>query len=240
MPKDRMPELLRKLRLFLHRDRFEQDLAEEMRHHLAMKSAAAGDSAAAHRQFGNATALQEESRAMWTWTFWEQFVQDLRYGLRMNFLGTIRAGLALRPAHDARQSVIYGHGRAVPGAGHRREYRHLRLPGLHRDARPPGAASRTTNSNPLAVQGSAGGYQKHERYPPQGCALWREQPQLPLCGLRSLSRRRRCLLDPVRLCLGRQTQHGRRGPGRDPGCRTGVRRLLRRPWRVSRRRPPDP
>src|ERR1022692_325954 len=80
MPKDRMPELLRKLRLFLHRDRFEQDLAEEMRHHLAMKSAAAADSAAAHRQFGNATALQEESRAMWTWTFWEQFVQDLPCG----------------------------------------------------------------------------------------------------------------------------------------------------------------
>ena len=68
---DRIPDLFRKLRFFLHRDRLEQDLAEEMRHHLAMKSAEAGDSAAAQRQFGNVTSLQEQSRAMWTWTFWE-------------------------------------------------------------------------------------------------------------------------------------------------------------------------
>jgi predicted permease len=78
-----MPDLLRKLRFFLHRGRFEQDLAEEMRHHLAMKSAEAGDPGTAHRQFGNITSLQEESRAVWTWTFWEQIAQDLRYGLRM-------------------------------------------------------------------------------------------------------------------------------------------------------------
>jgi macrolide transport system ATP-binding/permease protein len=93
-----MPDFLRKLRFFLHRDRLEQDLAEEIRHHLAMKSVQVDDSAAAHRQFGNATALQEESRAMWTWTFWEQFVQDLRYGLRMmtaNPLFTAMAALSL-------------------------------------------------------------------------------------------------------------------------------------------------
>ena len=93
-----MPDLFRKLRFFLHRDRFEQDLAEEMRHHLAMKSVQVGDSAAAHRRFGNATSLQEESRAMWTWTFWEQLVQDLRYGLRMmtaNPLFTAMAALSL-------------------------------------------------------------------------------------------------------------------------------------------------
>jgi predicted permease len=93
-----MPDFLRKLRFFLHRDRLEQDLAEEIRHHLAMKSVQVDDSAAAHRQFGNATALQEDSRAMWTWTFWEQFVQDLRYGLRMmtaNPLFTAMAALSL-------------------------------------------------------------------------------------------------------------------------------------------------
>jgi macrolide transport system ATP-binding/permease protein len=93
-----MPDLLRKLRLFLHRGRLEQDLAEEMRHHLAMKSAAAGDSAAAHREFGNSTALQEQSRALWTWTLWEQLAQDLRYGLRMmtaNPLFTAMAALSL-------------------------------------------------------------------------------------------------------------------------------------------------
>ena len=95
---DRMPDLLRKLRFFLHRDRLEQDLAEEMRHHLAMKSAEAGDPATAYRRFGNVTSLKEESRAMWTWTFWEQFVQDVRYGLRMmtaNPLFTAMAVLSL-------------------------------------------------------------------------------------------------------------------------------------------------
>src|ERR1039457_6650954 len=95
---DRMPDFLRKLRCFVHRDRLEQDLAEEMRHHLDMKTAEAGDAGTAHRQFGNATLLKEESRAAWTWTFWEQLAQDLRYGLRMmaaNPLFTAMAALSL-------------------------------------------------------------------------------------------------------------------------------------------------
>ena len=69
-----------------------------MRHHLAMKTAAAGDAETAHRTFGNVTLFKEESRAMWTWTFWEQFAQDLRYGLRMmaaNPLFTAMAVLSL-------------------------------------------------------------------------------------------------------------------------------------------------
>jgi macrolide transport system ATP-binding/permease protein len=41
-----------------------------------------GSADAASRQFGNVTLLKEESRSMWTWTVWEQFLQDLRYGLR--------------------------------------------------------------------------------------------------------------------------------------------------------------
>ncbi len=94
-----MPDFFRKLRLFLHRDRLERDLAEEMRHHLAMKAGnAAGDSAAALRQFGNVTSLQEQSRALWTWAFWEQSAQDLRYALRMmtaNPLFTAMAALSL-------------------------------------------------------------------------------------------------------------------------------------------------
>src|SRR5579862_4004017 len=93
-----MPEFVRKLRFFFHRGRLEQELAEEMRHHLAMKTAAAGDAGTAHRTFGNVTLFKEESRAMWTWTFWEQFAQDLRYGLRMmaaNPLFTAMAVLSL-------------------------------------------------------------------------------------------------------------------------------------------------
>src|SRR5450432_1707120 len=77
-----MRELLRKLRYRLHRAEFERELAEEMRHHLALSAEQHGTGEAAKRRFGNMTLLREESRSMWTWTFWEQFLQDLRYGLR--------------------------------------------------------------------------------------------------------------------------------------------------------------
>src|ERR1700683_932731 len=76
-----MRELLRRIRHRVQRDRFERELEEEMRHHLAMSAEQRGD-AGANRQFGNMTLLREESRTMWTWTVWEQFLQDLRYGLR--------------------------------------------------------------------------------------------------------------------------------------------------------------
>jgi macrolide transport system ATP-binding/permease protein len=68
-----MMEFLRRLRYYLRRRQFEEELDEEMRHHLAMTS---------QKQFGNVTLLKEQSRAMWTWTFWEQFGQDLRYTFR--------------------------------------------------------------------------------------------------------------------------------------------------------------
>ena len=77
-----MRELLRRLRHRLHRAEFERELAEEMRHHLAMSAEQRGSGDEANRQFGNITLLKEESRSMWTWTVWEQFLQDLRYGLR--------------------------------------------------------------------------------------------------------------------------------------------------------------
>src|ERR1700692_1430482 len=44
-----------------------------MQHHAALSGRA---------KFGNVTLLKEDSRAMWTWTFWEQLGQDLRYALR--------------------------------------------------------------------------------------------------------------------------------------------------------------
>lgn len=72
-----MKELFRRLRFLLHRREFEQELEEEMRHHLALKAEAQGTA-----PFGNITLLKEESRAMWTFTFWEQLGQDIRYGLR--------------------------------------------------------------------------------------------------------------------------------------------------------------
>jgi macrolide transport system ATP-binding/permease protein len=38
---------------------------------------------AARRDLGNITLVKENTRAMWSWAFFEQVVQDLRYALRM-------------------------------------------------------------------------------------------------------------------------------------------------------------
>ncbi len=93
-----MKEAWRRLRFLLRRSEFERDLDEEMRHHLALRAEERSSPDAARRQFGNVTLLKEESRAMWTWTFWEQFTQDIRYGLRAmaaNPLFTAMAALSL-------------------------------------------------------------------------------------------------------------------------------------------------
>jgi macrolide transport system ATP-binding/permease protein len=92
-----MREVLRRLRWLLHRDEFDRELEEEMRHHLAMKAESA-DTRAALSQFGNLVLLKENCRAMWTFTFWEQFAQDLRYSFRTmaaNKLFTAMAALSL-------------------------------------------------------------------------------------------------------------------------------------------------
>ncbi len=75
-------EFLRRVAHYLRRRRFEQELDEEMRHHLALKERDSGSTEAAHTQFGNVALLKEDSRAMWTWTLFEQLAQDLRYALR--------------------------------------------------------------------------------------------------------------------------------------------------------------
>ncbi|HEY7334351.1 MAG TPA: ABC transporter permease [Bryobacteraceae bacterium] len=66
-------EFLRRLACYFRRRRLEDDLDEEMRHHAEL---------AGRARFGNITRWKEESRAMWGWTFAEQFAQDLRYALR--------------------------------------------------------------------------------------------------------------------------------------------------------------
>ncbi len=79
-----------KLSWLFRRRRKEDDLDEEIRFHLEEETEdlqAAGlpsDQArfAARRDFGNVTALRENTRAVWTWTFLEQLAQDIRYGLR--------------------------------------------------------------------------------------------------------------------------------------------------------------
>jgi predicted permease len=92
-----MLELLRRVRFLFHRAQYERDLEEELRHHVAM---IAESGKPALRQFGNVTFIQEESRSMWTFTFFEQLAQDLRYALRAMagnplFTGTAVLSLAL-------------------------------------------------------------------------------------------------------------------------------------------------
>jgi macrolide transport system ATP-binding/permease protein len=93
-----MKALWRRLEWLVHRDRFESELDEEMRHHLALKAEERGSVEAANRQFGNVTLWKENSRVMWAGTFWEPLGQDLRYGLRAmtaNKLFTAMAALSL-------------------------------------------------------------------------------------------------------------------------------------------------
>jgi predicted permease len=88
---NRISELARRLRMLLHRRQFDADLEEEMRLHLELcqqerlESGMGADDAraAARRRFGNVTALREKSHTAWGWEWFEQFVQDVCYGLRM-------------------------------------------------------------------------------------------------------------------------------------------------------------
>ena len=85
-----MRHFLQRLLSLTNRRRKEDDLRNELQFHLEEEAAerqADGMNAeearhAAHRDVGNVTLVQEETRAVWTWTFLEQFAQDCRYGLR--------------------------------------------------------------------------------------------------------------------------------------------------------------
>ena len=68
----------------------EQDLALEIQSHLDLEAEEACERSlspgeanyAALRKFGNTSLVKEDVRATWGWTRTEQFLQDLRYGLR--------------------------------------------------------------------------------------------------------------------------------------------------------------
>ena len=80
----------RKLRWLLRRPHKEAELQEELQFHLdeeaedrQAQGLDAGEARrAARRELGNVTLIKEDTRAMWTWTFAEQLLQDIRYGLR--------------------------------------------------------------------------------------------------------------------------------------------------------------
>ena len=81
---------MRWLRQLFSRRRVYDDLSAEIREHLQEKveELVAGGmsrkdaSAAARREFGNATLIEEDSRAAWGWAALESFFADIRYGLR--------------------------------------------------------------------------------------------------------------------------------------------------------------
>ena len=101
-----MISLFRKLGWLVQRRWKEEQLAAELQFHLEEETEecrAAGMSAqeareAARRELGNVGLVQEDTRATWSWTLLEQFLQDLRYGARSmlrNPAFTVLASLSL-------------------------------------------------------------------------------------------------------------------------------------------------
>jgi putative ABC transport system permease protein len=84
-------KLFRRIAALWHRNDETAGLREEMALHVelrARKLHQAGLDAkdagfAARRQFGNAAVYQDQISAVWGWTMWERFWQDLRHGIRM-------------------------------------------------------------------------------------------------------------------------------------------------------------
>src|SRR5579871_615406 len=71
-----MRKLARRLSAWFHRDRLQQELAEEMAAHREMMPADR------QRHFGSTLLLQEQAADQWGWTTLDQFRQDLAYGAR--------------------------------------------------------------------------------------------------------------------------------------------------------------
>src|SRR5271168_2852542 len=79
------------LKQLFSRRRLYNDLSDEMQQHLEEKIeelVANGMSrkeaaAAARREFGNVTLVEEDSRDVWRWPSFESFLADVRYALRM-------------------------------------------------------------------------------------------------------------------------------------------------------------
>jgi|SRR5579875_1383993 len=83
-------EWARRIAILLRRHKFDLDMDEEIRAHLALKErelqqgglSPAEAHAEARRQFGNSLALRESSRDSWGWTLLEHLAQDLHFAFR--------------------------------------------------------------------------------------------------------------------------------------------------------------
>jgi macrolide transport system ATP-binding/permease protein len=101
-----MRSFFRKLGWLLRRGHREEELQAELRFHLEetaeehrMEGAAPQDAErAARRDLGSVAAVQEDTRATWTWNWFEQLRQDFRYAVRTlihNPVFTIMAAISL-------------------------------------------------------------------------------------------------------------------------------------------------
>ena len=102
-----MKTLLRRLDWFLHRDRYERELEEELSHHRAQLQNP--------NRLGNLTLIKEDSRLMWIGHLPSQLAQDIRYGFRAmahNKLFTAMAVLSLALAIGA-NTAIYSYVDAI-------------------------------------------------------------------------------------------------------------------------------
>jgi putative ABC transport system permease protein len=88
---DALTEFGRRCRMLFSREQFRRDLDEEMRLHLDLRqreqqqSGLSSDDArfASQRRFGNTLQLRERGNDMWGWNWLQDFLQDVRYGLRL-------------------------------------------------------------------------------------------------------------------------------------------------------------
>ena len=86
-----LTSLLQRLRMRLRRDRLDDELADEIRMHIELRTQSLidrgvdPDNAAyeARRQFGNVTLKREETREAWSLRIVDSLFQDLKYGARL-------------------------------------------------------------------------------------------------------------------------------------------------------------
>ena len=104
----------RRLTARLRQRRLERELAEEMRFHIELRQQALLDEGLspreaayeARRRFGNLRRIGEQSRDMWTWTWMDSLLHDLRVGARQ---------LGARPAFSTVVVLTIGLGAALNG-----------------------------------------------------------------------------------------------------------------------------
>ena len=87
-----MVKAFRRLAAWMRRDTLDDQLADEIRDHLAARARRLVDDEGltpeeaareARRRFGNVLAVREDSRAMWGFPAIDTFLHDVRFGLRL-------------------------------------------------------------------------------------------------------------------------------------------------------------